>query len=169
MKIGNRFKLDKDNYNFKNDFDKKIFSIKSIYNKKEISNKIPKLQGIYFWILEIDNIFFKVYIGKTNNLNRRIAEQLSNFQPSSPNDYKIRFFMDFLNKSNIEWTLHLHFFDIKEPTKEDLANKENYFIKLYEMNNTGIINGFVKINTDKIRNVYKKYYFMRFKNRLNKI
>lgn len=52
--------------------------------------------GIYFWLLESNNERYCIYIGRTNDLKRRIEEYCNDFQPHSPNDFKIQFMYDYM-------------------------------------------------------------------------
>ena len=51
-----------------------------------------KKSGVYFWVCEFDKYCVAAYVGRTNNLLRRITEYSSNYQPHSPNDFKLRIF-----------------------------------------------------------------------------
>jgi len=55
--------------------------------------------GVYFWLVDIDNKLFKIYVGKTNSFERRLNDYIIDFQIHSPNDYKMRFFYDFVVKN----------------------------------------------------------------------
>ena len=65
--------------------------------------------GVYFWMLHVGNDEFKIYIGKTKSLERRLADYLGEFQIHSPNDYKIRFFQEFAYRHFPDSRFSLHF------------------------------------------------------------
>jgi hypothetical protein len=65
-------------------------------SKDDIRHAIPKIYddvpGIYFWIMGIGPHLYRIYVGKTKSLERRVADYMKDFQAHSPNDYKIRIF-----------------------------------------------------------------------------
>jgi hypothetical protein len=66
--------------------------------KKEMMN-VTADAGVYFWLLDLDSNCYKIYIGKTTSLKRRLGDYSNPFQIHSPNDYKMKFFQEFiLNK-----------------------------------------------------------------------
>lgn len=52
--------------------------------------------GVYFWVLLLKDEWYKIYIGKTKSLVRRLSDYTNPFQVHSPNDYKLRFFHEFI-------------------------------------------------------------------------
>lgn len=48
--------------------------------------------GIYFWTVVIASATYNIYIGKTSSLKRRMNDYAKEFQPHSPNDFKLRIF-----------------------------------------------------------------------------
>jgi hypothetical protein len=52
--------------------------------------------GVYFWLLDLDSDCYKIYIGKTTSLKRRLGDYSNPFQIHSPNDYKMKFFQEFI-------------------------------------------------------------------------
>jgi hypothetical protein len=66
-------------------------------------------KGLYFFVLRIDNERFKIYLGRTNTLSRRMREYTSGFQPHSPNDFKLQAFQWYLAKALPDAKLDLFF------------------------------------------------------------
>ena len=62
----------------------------------------PKLRalrdvsGIYFWTMRSGTSTYKIYVGKTKSLPRRLSDYTNEFQVHAPNDYKLRFFQSFI-------------------------------------------------------------------------
>ena len=56
----------------------------------------PKGNVICFWTMRLGSSTYKIYVGKTNALRRRLFEYSSEFQVHSPNDYKLRIFQRFI-------------------------------------------------------------------------
>lgn len=54
------------------------------------------IPGVYFWVLLLNDERYKIYIGKTKSLVRRLTDYTNPFQVHSPNDYKLRFFQEFI-------------------------------------------------------------------------
>ena len=65
--------------------------------------------GVYFLTVIIGKITYKIYIGKTNSLQRRVKEYLNEFQPHSPNDYKLRCFQQRIIALNPKAIFHIYF------------------------------------------------------------
>lgn len=68
-----------------------------------------KAAGIYFWVLRHEQTEYKIYIGKTNSLSYRLLNYISEFQPHSPNDYKLRIFHAFIRELVPGAALDLYF------------------------------------------------------------
>jgi hypothetical protein len=49
-------------------------------------------KSVYFWRMRHGGEVFKIYVGKTNSLPRRLREYSNKFQPGVPNDFKLRHF-----------------------------------------------------------------------------
>jgi len=87
------------------------------------------VSGIYFWVLRHEAKEYKLYIGKTKSLAKRLVDYVSKFQPHSPNDYKLRIFTAFLAELASEAALDLYF----APTDVGrLGEAETNFIKKYD-------------------------------------
>jgi hypothetical protein len=51
-----------------------------------------KQKAVYFWRMRYNGEEYKIYVGKTNSLPRRLKEYGNKFQPGVPNDFKLRHF-----------------------------------------------------------------------------
>jgi len=66
-------------------------------------------EGLYFFVLNCDGEKFKIYLGRTNALSRRMREYTNTFQPHSPNDFKLQAFQSFVSESIPRATIDLYF------------------------------------------------------------
>lgn len=93
----------------KQKFDKQFLAIASdirlaSLSKKEASTIVSNALGsdsknqvgVYFWVLHTNRGLFKIYVGKTRSMNRRLSDYVAGFQVHSPNDYKMRLFQAFV-------------------------------------------------------------------------
>ena len=85
-------------------------------------------EGLYFFVLRIDAAWFKIYLGRTNALSRRMREYTSGFQPHSPNDFKLQAFQLYLAKALPNAKLDLLF---QRMPATDLKAAEAAAIALY--------------------------------------
>ena len=72
---------------------------------------------------------FSVYVGKTNSVSFRLRNYVSDFQPHSPNDYKLRVFRLFLHEVAPEATLDLYF---SQTDLADLTQAENLAVESFD-------------------------------------
>lgn len=49
-------------------------------------------EGLYFFVLKLNDECFKIHLGRTNALSRRMREYTSGFQAPLPNDFKLQAF-----------------------------------------------------------------------------
>lgn len=87
------------------------------------------VSGIYFWIMRLNGDEVKIYVGKTKSLSLRALNYTANFQPHSPNDFKLKVFRTFMTEKIPGSELDLHFCKTPIP---DLTRTENDFIKKYK-------------------------------------
>jgi hypothetical protein len=95
---------------------------------KQVLSNYKGVQGIYFWVMKQESVEYKIYVGKTKSLSDRVLNYISEFQPHSPNDYKLRIFQAFIVTLMPGATLDLYF------AKQDPANltrAENEAIRKY--------------------------------------
>jgi hypothetical protein len=96
---------------------------------EEVALNYKGVHGIYFWILRHEDAEYKIYIGQTKSLSRRVLNYISEFQPHSPNDYKLRVFHAFLLELVPSATLDLYF---AEKDSAILTQAEADAIKKYD-------------------------------------
>ncbi len=131
---------------------------------KNTLEKITDNYGVYFWLMNYENQSYKIYIGRTNSLKRRLNEHKSNFQRNSPNDFKLRFFQEFINKHLRGSILDLYFMKC---SKADYKEKEKNAIHLFKP----MVNESQKTSVEmkgKIQQAHQEYYVDTFLNKLNK-
>ena len=85
-------------------------------------------EGLYFFLLNLDGKKFKIYLGRTNALSRRMREYTSAFQPHSTNDFKLQAFQSYLSEVFPTATLDLFF---QRLPSSALKEAEAAAIKLY--------------------------------------
>ena len=128
---------------------------KKIAEELIIDKKIDPVEtGVYFWILELEGKQYKVYIGRTKSLIRRLSDYTSTFQIHSPNDYKLRFFQEFIyeNYKNANFSL---FF--RKCSKNDYTEIETSEIQRYKP----LINLRAQVSVEeknKIKKAFRSYY-----------
>lgn len=54
--------------------------------------------GIYFLTMRIGTSTYKIYVGKTRSLPRRLSDYTKDFQVHAPNDFKLRYFQAYIRK-----------------------------------------------------------------------
>jgi hypothetical protein len=94
----------------------------------ELLVDVKDVPGVYFLIMRIGQCRYKVYAGKTKTIKRRLYEYTSEFQVHAPNDYKLRFFQDFMLKHDpqIKFDLYFQKSDIDGYTKMETAVVREY-------------------------------------------
>jgi len=126
-------------------------------------NEIPENYGVYFWLMRYKNDSYKIYIGKTNSLKRRVNDYTIDFQIHSPNDFKLQFFQNFI-RSNLDGTnLDLHFMQC---TKDDYTEKETKAINMFKP----FINQRAKVSVEvknKMKKAFEGYYHQIFADKLS--
>ncbi len=116
--------------------------------------KIPSIFGVYFWVMSYKGSKYKIYIGKTNSLKRRLNDYSINFQIHSPNDFKLRFFQDFINSHFNDSTLDLYFM---ECSKNDYTERETDAINTFKP----VINERAHVSDEmknKMKQAFEEYY-----------
>lgn len=84
--------------------------------------------GIYFWTMRMGSATYKIYVGKTKSLPRRLSDYTNEFQVHAPNDYKLRFFQSFVRSRAPTAAFDLYF--AKEGTRGHTLD-ETEAVKLY--------------------------------------
>ena len=120
------------------------------------------VSGIYFWVLRHEAKEYKLYIGKTKSLAKRLVDYVSKFQPHSPNDYKLRIFAAFLAELAPQAVLDLYF-AVKDVGSLKKAEKDA--IRKYDplLNQLPPPNAEAK---EKLKNAFEFYYRSAFERRL---
>lgn len=67
------------------------------------------VRGVYFLTMRLGPCVYKIYVGKTTSLPRRLADYAKAFQVHSPNDFKLRAFQDFIWQHFPAATFDLYF------------------------------------------------------------
>jgi len=95
---------------------------------KELQATYKKAPGIYFWLMNVGSSEYKIYIGKTKSLSYRVANYIADFQPHSPNDFKLRVFEFFVGELVPSASMSLFFArkDVSEITDAENKALEKY-------------------------------------------
>lgn len=88
-----------------------------------------QVPGIYFWVMRRGERQYRIYIGRTNSMSYRMQNYVSEFQPHSPNDYKLRIFRTFLTESVPDAMLDLYF---SPQNLAELTQAENLAVATYD-------------------------------------
>lgn len=84
--------------------------------------------GVYFLLMRLNDSLYKIYAGKTRCLRRRLDDYTNEFQVHSPNDYKLRFFRNFILKHEPKTEFDLYF---QKCTKDTYTDRETAMIEKY--------------------------------------
>jgi excinuclease UvrABC nuclease subunit len=121
--------------------------------------------GIYCWVMTDEADRHCIYIGKTKSLSRRCGDYTRDFQPHSPNDYKLHiFFHEFMAELTPPRTLDLYF---AEKTPSDLSAEEKAAIDKYNP----LLNKLPKPTEEereKLKAAFSFYYRSALKRKLRK-
>ena len=98
-------------------------------DRREIVKLLPEEPGCYFWILNIDDARYRIYLGRTSSVRRRVTDYSIEFQIHSPNDFKMRFFQSFVRAEFRTAKLDLYFTEIP---LEKCKARETEMVKLYK-------------------------------------
>uniref|UniRef100_UPI00404836C9 GIY-YIG nuclease family protein n=1 Tax=Rheinheimera sp. TaxID=1869214 RepID=UPI00404836C9 len=77
--------------------------------RESLTNELSDITGVYFWTMNLHKVRYKIYAGKTKSLKRRLSDYINPFQIHSPNDYKLKFFQNFIFRNFPEATFDLYF------------------------------------------------------------
>lgn len=154
-------------YIFSNDELKKLKDYSPILEDVDLSNihedaLAQKGCGVYFWLMKYKGEKYKIYIGRTNSLKRRIGDYKREFQIHSPNDFKLRFFQEFIHNNLKNSCLVLYFLECSEA---DCKKKETEAIKSFRP----LLNERSKTSDKrktKMQQAFKEYYEEVFLNKL---
>ena len=123
---------------------------------------LSNVPGVYFWMMRIGINSYKIYAGKTNSLPRRLRDYKNEFQEHSPNDYKLRFFQNFIIEHHSDAEFDLYFL-----TADGHTQKENEVVRKY----CPLINEKARVSeADRtvMKDAFEEYYKSIFKSKLSK-
>lgn len=110
--------------------------------------------GIYFWVMRIGKSAYKIYVGKTKSLPRRLSDYTREFQVHAPNDYKLRFFQNFIRNCAPAAAFDLYFMKASfQGYTLDEAEAERLYQPL--INERAVISDEDRTT---IKQAFKKYY-----------
>jgi hypothetical protein len=122
-------------------------------------NKVP---AVYFWLINHNGAEYKLYVGQTNSLSTRLLNYVSEFQAHSPNDYKLKIFVLFLQDLAPDASLDLYY---RETPLDQLTSAEVAAIDKYDP----ILNKLPPPSPEakaRIREAFTYYYSSTFGRRL---
>ena len=133
----------------------------------EICHSLQKdhcnVTGVYFWVMEIKSQQYRVYVGKTKSLKRRLSDYFNNFQIHSPNDYKLNFFQNYVLGLYPDARFDLYFMPCE--------------ISEYTQNETKMVNKFSPLinerprvsqeTKNKMKQAFREYYVSVFEGKIN--
>ncbi len=120
--------------------------------------------GVYFWVMSVGELRYRIYIGKTKSLVRRVTDYLKEFQAHSPNDYKIRIFQERILECEPTTKFSLYF--VQSPLS-NYTNLENELIREYDP----LLNRRAEISQaarDSFRRAFEAFYRAGFETALSK-
>ena len=115
--------------------------------------------GVYFWTMTDNRSEYKIYVGKTKSLRKRVTDYSREFQPHSVNDYKLQIFQQVVTSTYSGFTFNIRF--CPSPV-EEMTSREKDAINLYRplLNErratsheakTEFLNAFVRLYSDGFR------------------
>lgn len=93
------------------------------------AEKLPASGGCYFWTMDVDARRFKIYVGQTNSLKKRITDYSLDVQIHSPNDFKLRFFQEIAFDTYPGAQFNVHFMRLPDGERQ---NREKELIRRYD-------------------------------------
>ena len=135
-------------------------------SKPVYTEKIPTDSGVYFIAGQCDGMILKVYVGKADNIQRRILDYHRSFQIHCPNDRKIAFLQEWLIHQDPNWNLVLYTLNAD---KNSISRIEKEWIRKFDP----LVNATIRSNNAEcdagrnlIRDAYKKYFTVFFENKI---
>lgn len=130
------------------------FDVQELKNlNPDVATNVP---GVYFVVMRLeDGSKYKIYVGKTKSLKRRLNDYVNPFQIHAPNDYKLRFFREFVGRYDLMVRFDIYFCrsGIDNYTKVE-ADNINYYLPL--------INQSSKVDKAVIQGAFETYFFTNF-------
>jgi hypothetical protein len=86
---------------------------------------LPDTSGCYLWLMRIGQERYKIYVGRTRSVRKRLKDYGLAFQMQSPNDFKLQLFQLFMADTWHDAELELYFVECPEA---DLKERERMLI-----------------------------------------
>jgi excinuclease UvrABC nuclease subunit len=123
-------------------------------DKVTCMSSLPVQSGCYFWIMRSDSRRYKIYIGRTRSILKRVMDYANAFQVHSPNDYKLRFFQESMSQAFPTTALDLYFTDV--PVEQCKARETELVRQFSPLINT--LPPPTDHERDRIRGAFEEYY-----------
>ena len=82
----------------------------NVLDRADLERYLPaETPGCYFWMMRSGNALYKIYLGRTQSIFKRISDYANDFQIHAPNDYKLRFFQAYMENNFPGSVLDLYF------------------------------------------------------------
>jgi hypothetical protein len=155
MKSLDWFKLTPDDAGTLADFRLVISNVdlETINLADEILRTLQNRKGVYFWMMRYGEIKYKIYVGKTNSLPRRLREYRNKFQPGVPNDYKMRHFQAWARENLKDSELDLYFVEAEDNTTRET--------EVWRRTNP-LMNERAEVSQEALQSAHWEYYKSRF-------
>ncbi len=130
----------------------------------ECRSTLMARSGCYLWVMRLESAQFKIYVGQTNSIQKRVTDYTVGFQIHSPNDYKLRFFEELMREAFPLATLDLYF---AAAPVEQCRDRENEFVRQFRP----LINTLPPANEEErelIRQAFRAYYQSSVKRHLDR-
>jgi hypothetical protein len=128
-----------------------------------IRRSVPAVSGCYFWTMRGGNAEYKIYIGRTRSLRTRLKDYTNAIQIHAPNDYKLRFFQEFIHQMDSAAEFDLYVMQVPE---SDFKAKETELVRRFQP----FVN-FLRPPTAedraRIQHGFRQYYEDAFRHRLD--
>ena len=115
---------------------------------------LPAQSGCYFWIMCSDSRRYKIYIGRTRSILKRVMDYANDFQVHAPNDYKLRFFQESMSRGFPTAAFDLYFTDV--PVEQCKAREKELLRQFSPLINT--LPPPTEHERDLIRRAFEEYY-----------
>jgi len=129
----------------------------------DVRKAVPTVSGCYFWTMRRENVEYKIYIGRTRSLRTRLKDYANAIQIHAPNDYKLRFFQEFIHQMDSEAAFDLYVMAVAE---SEFKAKETALVRQFQP----FVN-FLRAPTAedraRIQDGFRLYYEEAFRHRLD--
>ena len=115
---------------------------------------LPEQSGCYFWVMQVEGRAYKIYLGRTRSIRKRVSDYAIPFQLHSPNDYKLQFFQDLMSETHPGGQLDLYFMPV---AGEELKARETELVQLFKpLVNT--LPASSPLERQRVREAFAEYY-----------